>query len=131
LPPVTIDQKQIERVLINLLSNAVKYTSQGTITVHAFSTDKEITVEVEDTGAGIRQEDMARLFTEFYRVENEMNKNIKGTGLGLALVRNIIEAHQGRVWVTSDLGAGTTFHFSLPLKITKQQTAETKQQPLS
>lgn len=114
-PEVVADTTQMERVLINLLSNAVKYTPSGTITVRAFADTREITVEVEDTGTGIRQEDMARLFTEFYRVENEMNKNVKGTGLGLALVRNIITAHQGRIWATSDLGAGTTFHFAIPL----------------
>jgi signal transduction histidine kinase len=79
----------------------------------------------------MRQEDMARLFTEFYRVENEMNKNVKGTGLGLALVKNIIAAHYGRIWVTSDLGVGTTFHFSIPLKPPKQKPEETKEQVIS
>jgi signal transduction histidine kinase len=59
---------------------------------------------------------MGRLFTEFYRVDNEKNKNIKGTGLGLALVQNIIAAHQGKIWVTSEVNIGTTFHFTVPLE---------------
>lgn len=131
LPKILADQKQMERALINLLSNAAKYTLKGTITVRAFSDEKEVTVEIEDTGTGIRQEDIARLFTEFYRVESEMNKNVKGTGLGLALVRNIIAAHYGRIWVTSDLGVGTTFHFSVPLEPPKQKPEETKEQVIS
>jgi signal transduction histidine kinase len=125
------DEKQIERALINLLSNAVKYTAQGTITVRAFSDNKEITVEVEDTGAGIHQEDMTRLFTEFYRVENELNKNVKGTGLGLALVRNIITAHQGRIWVTSEPNVKTTFHFSIPFEPSKPEIQENKEGVIS
>ena len=131
LPDVIADEKQIERALINLLSNAVKYTLQGTITVRAFSDNKEITVEVEDTGAGILQEDMVRLFTEFYRVENEMNKNIKGTGLGLALVKNIITAHQGRIWVTSEPNVKTIFHFSIPIEPPKLETNENEGQVVS
>lgn len=124
LPEIMADEKQIERVFINLLSNAVKYTPKGTITLRASSSNKEILVEVQDTGAGMREEDLTKLFTEFYRVENEMNQSIKGTGLGLALVRNIINVHQGKIWVTSKLNAGTTFHFTLPLEPQKQDTKE-------
>jgi signal transduction histidine kinase len=124
LPEIMADEKQIERVLINLLSNAVKYTPKGTITLRASANEKEILVEIEDTGAGMRQEDQAKLFTEFYRVENEMNQSIKGTGLGLALVKNIINVHQGRIWVTSELNVGTTFHFTIPLERQKQQIKE-------
>lgn len=131
LPSVTIDAAQMERVLINLLSNAVKYTSSGVITVKASADDTEMTVEVQDTGPGIRQEDMGRLFTEFYRVENEMNKNIKGTGLGLALARNIITAHQGRIWATSELGAGTVFRFAIPLVPAQKPDEENKQGTIS
>lgn len=119
LPLVLADSKQLERVFINLLSNAIKYTPKGTITIRASGNDKEINVQVQDTGAGMREEDMPRLFTEFYRVENELNQNIKGTGLGLALVKNIINAHQGTIWVTSKIGEGTTFHFTIPLEPAK------------
>ena len=121
LPEVMADQKQIERVLINLLSNAVKYTPKGTVTLRAAHKDKEILIEIEDTGTGMRPEDLPKLFTEFYRVENEMNQNIKGTGLGLALARNIINVHHGKIWVTSELNVGTTFHFTLPLEPPKEK----------
>lgn len=127
LPLIFADGKQMERVFINLLSNAIKYTPKGTITVRASGNDKEVTVEVQDTGAGMREEDLPKLFTEFYRVENEMNQNIKGTGLGLALVRNIITAHQGTIWVTSKLGVGTTFHFIVPVEPPKPEVAEETQ----
>ena len=63
----------------------------------------------------IKEEDLPRLFDEFYRVDNELNQNIKGTGLGLSLVKNIITAHQGKIWATSKLEAGTTFHFTISL----------------
>jgi len=127
LPEVMADDKQMERVFINLLSNAIKYTPKGTITLRASSNEKEILVEVEDTGMGMREEDLPKLFTEFYRVENEMNQSIKGTGLGLALVKNIITVHQGRIWVTSTINVGTTFHFTIPLepqKLTAEEKSE-------
>jgi len=127
LPLILADSKQMERVFINLLSNAIKYTPKGTITVRASGTDQEVSVEVQDTGAGMREEDLPKLFTEFYRVENELNQNIKGTGLGLALVRNIINAHQGTIGVTSKLGAGTTFHFTVPLEPPKPETTDETQ----
>jgi len=113
-PGVFADQKQIERVFINLVSNAVKYAPNGTIKITASHDKKEVLFEVEDSGTGIKEEDIPRLFDEFYRVENDLNQNIKGTGLGLSLVKNIIEAHSGKIWVTSELKVGTTFHFTLP-----------------
>ena len=78
--------------------------------------EKEILFELEDSGSGIKEEDIPRLFDEFYRVDNDLNQNIKGTGLGLSLVRNIVEAHFGKIWVTSKVSVGTTFHFTIPLK---------------
>jgi signal transduction histidine kinase len=127
LPTVIADEKQLERVFINLLSNAVKYTPKGTVTLRASFNDKEVLIEIEDTGTGMRQEDLPKLFTEFYRVENEMNQNIKGTGLGLALVRNIINVHHGRIWVTSELNVGTTMHFTIPLEPPKQEPEKESQ----
>ncbi len=115
LPQVHADVRQIERVFINLISNAIKFTPQnGTISIKAFYDDQNITIEISDTGIGISQKDVARLFDEFYRVENEINQNVKGTGLGLPLVKKIIEAHNGQIWVTSIVNEGTTFHFTLP-----------------
>jgi len=75
-----------------------------------------VEVRITDTGIGISEEDLKRLFDEFFRVENQVNQNVKGTGLGLSLAKKIVEAHSGRMWVTSKVGEGTTFHFTLPLE---------------
>jgi signal transduction histidine kinase len=109
------DRGQIERVFINLLSNAVKFTpAKGKIAVRAIAAAGGIQVDVSDTGCGIPEEAQARLFEEFYRVDNPINEGVKGTGLGLALVKRIIEAHEGKIWVKSKPGSGTTFSFTLP-----------------
>lgn len=117
LPQVFIDPTQIERVFINLIGNAVKFTPEnGRITVHAVTDEDSVTVGVSDTGIGMKPEEIASLFSEFYRAENVINQNVKGSGLGLVLAKKIIEAHGGRIWVTSVPGEGTTFSFTLPLK---------------
>ena len=112
---VLIDQTQIGRVFINLIGNAMKFTpANGKISVSGKKKDGMIQVDVSDTGCGIPQEAKDSIFEEFFRVENSMNQEIKGTGLGLALVKRIIEAHQGKIWVDSIMGKGTTFSFTLP-----------------
>lgn len=113
---ILLDSNQIERVFINLLSNAIKFTpNEGTISIKIVLNNGIFDINVSDTGTGIPQEDIPRLFDEFYRVENRINENVKGTGLGLALVKKIIEAHQGKIGVTSEQEKGTTFHFTLPI----------------
>jgi signal transduction histidine kinase len=117
IPDVPMDASQIERVFINLISNAIKFTPEnGTIVVKATQdkNDHKATVTVSDTGIGIREDAINKLFNEFYRVDNEINQNVKGTGLGLALCKKIIEAHKGTIWVTSKVHKGSTFHFTLP-----------------
>jgi signal transduction histidine kinase len=112
---VNADRAQLERVFINLLNNAIKFTPQaGQITLRANKEKNFVQVEVADTGIGISDEDQARIFEEFYRAANPINEEVKGTGLGLSLVKQIIQAHQGKIWVTSQLGKGSTFHFTLP-----------------
>ena len=115
-PDVPFDSSQIERVFINLLSNAIKFTPEGgTISTTIEHDSNKITVNISDNGIGLKKEDISRLFDEFFRVENKINQNVKGTGLGLALVKKIILAHQGEIWVKSNFGEGTTFLFTLPL----------------
>ncbi|MBF0569589.1 MAG: GAF domain-containing sensor histidine kinase [Candidatus Omnitrophica bacterium] len=119
MPEIEFDARQVERVFINLIGNAIKFTPpKGTITVNAIPLhdQQEALLEIADTGIGIKKDDLAKIFDEFYRVENEINMNVKGTGLGLALAKNIVEAHGGKIWVTSEPGEGTTFHFTLPFK---------------
>ena len=120
-PQVLVDSSQIERVFINLLSNAVKFTPQnGTITIRAKVQKDDVLFEVADTGIGLAEGDQTKIFDEFYRVDNTINETAKGTGLGLTLVKNIVEAHHGKIWVTSKLNAGTTFHFTLPVPKAKE-----------
>ncbi|MBU4332902.1 MAG: hypothetical protein KKD07_00495, partial [Candidatus Omnitrophica bacterium] len=116
VPKLFLDTSHFERVFINLVSNAIKFTpEEGTISITASLNDDIVTVGVSDTGIGISEQDIKRLFDEFYRVENKINQNVKGTGLGLALAKKIVEAHKGRIWITSEIGKGTTFHFTIPV----------------
>ena len=112
---VFIDQGQIKRVFINIISNAIKFTPlKGKISVESHKVDKTVQVDVLDTGCGIPREAQEAIFEEFYRVDNSINQEVKGSGLGLTLVKHIIEAHGGKIWVKSKLGEGSTFSFTLP-----------------
>ncbi len=114
LDAVSCDPGKIRQVLDNFLSNAVRYTGEdGDIHVGAMQDDSEITVWIRDTGRGLPQEELAKVFGRFYRT----GKRVKGsTGLGLAIVKGIIETHGGRAWCESEgEGKGSTFYFSLPL----------------
>jgi len=113
---IAADHNQLERVVINLVSNAIKFTPEGgTISVKAQKINDMIQIDVTDTGIGISEKDVKRLFDEFYRVDNQINQNLKGTGLGLSLAKKIVEAHNGKIKVTSQLNQGTTFSFTVPI----------------
>lgn len=117
LPKVYCDSSQIERVFLNLINNAMKFTpANGKITVNATKLESSIQVDVMDTGIGINEDDLDLIFEEFYRVDNPLNAEMRGTGLGLPLVKHIIEAHLGRIWVKSTPNQGSTFSFTLPIK---------------
>ena len=112
---VLADKTQIERVFINLIGNAMKFTPpEGKITIRSRKTEEMIEIDISDTGCGIPEESREAIFEEFYRVDNAINQEVKGTGLGLALVKHIVEAHGGRIWATSIVGSGSTFSFTLP-----------------
>lgn len=114
LPPVRGDGVQLGEVLQNLLDNALQYTpSGGQIDVTASSSDHEVTFTVADTGIGIPESDLVRIFERFYRVDAARSREAGGTGLGLAISRHIVEAHGGRIWVESAIGQGSRFHFSV------------------
>jgi signal transduction histidine kinase len=109
------DRNQIERVFTNIIWNAIKFTPEkGKITVGAHKEGDFVQVDIADTGCGIPESALDAIFEEFYRVDNSINEIVKGTGLGLALVKNIIEAHKGKIWVMSKEGKGSTFSFTLP-----------------
>lgn len=112
---VFADYGQIKRVFINLVNNAMKFTpAQGKITVSCHSAGGQVQIDISDTGCGIPENALEKIFEEFYRVDNLINQQAKGTGLGLALVKNIVEAHKGKIWVKSGLEKGATFSFTLP-----------------
>jgi len=109
------DERKIKQVLLNLLSNAIKFTPEGgRIEVHAKPVNGSVEVSVTDTGVGIAPEDQEAIFEEFRQV-GTADKMVEGTGLGLALSRKFIELHGGRIWVESQVGAGSTFTFTLPV----------------
>jgi two-component system phosphate regulon sensor histidine kinase PhoR len=111
---VEIDQKMIGRVLGNLLHNAIKFTpDRGSISIGADPVDDKIKVSVADSGVGIPQEDLPRIFERFYKVDRARGKS--GTGLGLAIARHVVEAHGGKIWAESVEGKGATFFFTLPI----------------
>ena len=115
LPPVRGDQPKLEEVLINLIDNALKYSPDGTpVRVTARTVGDEIEVAIEDRGIGIAPEDVAQLFQKFQRITTPATRDIGGTGLGLYIVKGLVEAHGGRVWVESVPGTGSTFAFTMP-----------------
>jgi two-component system phosphate regulon sensor histidine kinase PhoR len=126
LASIFADQDKVEQVLTNLLSNAVKYSPDGgKVTVQAARLDEHVAVSVSDQGIGIPDEHLSKLFTRFHRVDNRDTRKQYGTGIGLYLVKHLVEAHHGEIKVESKLGEGSTFTFLLPLR---QPTAEEQAQ---
>jgi len=121
VPPglaVRADPDRLRQVLFNLLDNAIKYNKDGgTVTLSAAPTGAMATVVVADTGIGIPDSDVPRIFERFYRVDKARSRELGGTGLGLSIVKHIVEAHGGRVAVDSYLGRGSTFSFTIPLAL--------------
>ncbi|MBI5213565.1 MAG: HAMP domain-containing protein [Nitrospirae bacterium] len=116
LPKVLGDHKRLSQVFLNLLDNAIKYTPEGgSITASIVSKEKVVQVDISDTGIGIPEKDLPRIFERFYRVDKARSRELGGTGLGLSIVKHIVQAHNGQVWVQSTLGQGSTFSFTIPI----------------
>jgi signal transduction histidine kinase len=116
LEQIRADERKVRQVVLNLLSNAIKFTPEGgRIDVRAVPVDGSVEISVTDTGLGIAPEDQEAIFEEFKQVGTAAKK-VEGTGLGLALSRKFVELHGGRIWVTSQVGAGSTFRFTVPLR---------------
>jgi signal transduction histidine kinase len=116
LPPVIVDPQKLAMVVSNLVENAIRYNvKNGTVTVGVKRAAEGPFVEVvvKDTGIGIAEEDVKKLFTKFFRAENAVKLQTEGSGLGLYIVRNIVQAHGGTIWAESARERGTTFHFTL------------------
>jgi two-component system phosphate regulon sensor histidine kinase PhoR len=116
LPRVTGDHTRLLQVFLNLLDNAIKYTpAGGTVNLKAHSKDGMVQVDISDTGIGISEKNLPRIFERFYRVDKARSRELGGTGLGLSIVKHIVQAHNGQVWVQSTLGQGSTFSFTIPI----------------
>ena len=116
LSPVKVDRRLITQVWRNLIDNAIKYTQEGTIVVRvkAEGNQDQMVGQVIDTGIGISPVDLPYVFDKFFRADHPKMLDIGGTGLGLALVRSIVEKHDGQIWVDSKPSMGSTFTFTLP-----------------
>jgi signal transduction histidine kinase len=113
----TGDERKVKQVLVNLLSNAVKFTPEGgQIRVEARLGDSSVILSVTDTGIGIAKEDQEAIFEEFRQAAGNYAQKREGTGLGLTLTKRFVEMHGGKIWVESELGKGSTFTFTLPVR---------------
>jgi PAS domain S-box-containing protein len=115
--PVEIDKRRISQVLRNLINNAIKCTEEGTVVVKAEKMGEKVQVSVEDTGIGIKKEDISKLFKKFSQLGEAETRKVEGTGLGLYICKGIMDQHDGKIWAeSSGSGKGSTFSFSLPVK---------------
>jgi signal transduction histidine kinase len=120
LPPGRGDGRRLTQVLINLVGNAIKFTDAGEVVIKATATDGSFHLSVCDTGPGISTADQAKLFQEFQQADNSITRKKGGTGLGLAISKRIIEMHGGRIWIDSVVGQGSTFSFTVPVRVERQ-----------
>ncbi len=116
LPAASGDERRIAQVLLNLVGNAIKFTDSGEVRIEAAATDGALEVSVSDTGPGISPADQEHIFEEFRQAEDSIAPRKGGTGLGLAIAKKIVELHGGKIWVESEVGKGSTFTFTLPLR---------------
>src|SRR5262252_4168964 len=120
LPRAHGDERRLSQVLLNLVGNAIKFTDTGEVAMKASAINGSYTIAVKDTGPGIAEADQAKIFEEFQQSESTHTKAKGGTGLGLAIAKRIVEMHGGRLWVESQLGSGSTFFFTVPLRVEQQ-----------
>jgi len=117
LPTAWADRARVRQVLVNLVANAVKFTERGGVTIRASVVDGWITLAVVDTGVGIPAEAQTYIFDEFRQVDASTTRRYGGTGLGLAISKRLIALHGGRIWVDSTVGVGSSFLFTLPIRV--------------
>lgn len=112
--PIYVDREMWEKIVLNLLSNAFKFTVQGEIEVKLSCTNDQVELTVRDTGSGIPEQEMPKLFERFHRVQGVVGRSFEGSGIGLSLVRELVGLHGGSVWASSQVGKGTAFTVSIP-----------------
>jgi signal transduction histidine kinase len=125
LRDIVADERKVKQILLNLLSNAVKFTPEGgRVSLTVTAAEDVITIGVSDTGIGIAPEDQAAIFEEFRQVGREDARKQEGTGLGLTLAKKFVELHRGRIWVESRVGQGSTFSFTLPVRLDERGASD-------
>jgi signal transduction histidine kinase len=123
-PDLTVgkgDEQRIVQVFLNLVGNAIKFTEEGEVKVEVTSSNSKFLVAVSDTGPGLSEGDQQRIFEEFHQADSSSTKKKGGTGLGLAISKKIVAMHGGRIWVESSPGQGSTFWFTLPVRVERQK----------
>jgi signal transduction histidine kinase len=115
------DEQRIVQVLLNLLGNAIKFTDEGEVRLEVSVSNETFLVSVSDTGPGISEADQKKIFEEFHQADGSSTRQKGGTGLGLSISKRIVEMHGGRIWVESTLGKGSTFRFTLPVRVKRQK----------
>ncbi len=120
LPRARGDDRRLTQVLLNLVGNAIKFTDTGEVAIKASTANGAYTIAVHDTGPGISVADRARIFDEFQQADSSQTKSKGGTGLGLAIAKRIVEMHGGKLWVESSPGKGSTFFFTVPIRVEQQ-----------
>ena len=122
---IVADERKVKQILLNLLSNAVKFTPEGgRVGLTATAAEGVVTIAVSDTGIGIAPEDQAAIFEEFRQVGRDDTRTQEGTGLGLTLAKKFVELHGGRIWVQSQVGQGSTFSFTLPVRLDDRSASD-------
>jgi signal transduction histidine kinase/CheY-like chemotaxis protein len=129
LPLLDVDRTRIRQVALNLLTNARHHTESGSVRLEARREGGEVIVSVRDTGSGIPADKLGRIFDEFYRVDESLRRKTGGAGLGLAISKHFVQAHEGRIWVESEVGQGSVFHFALPVPEGGLRTAYPRHTP--
>jgi signal transduction histidine kinase len=120
LPTGHGDGRRLSQVLLNLVGNAIKFTDKGEVAIRASGTNGAFTVAVCDTGPGISGTDQVKIFEEFQQADSSITRKKGGTGLGLSIAKRIIEMHGGRIWVESEPGKGSSFYFTVPVRVEAQ-----------
>jgi signal transduction histidine kinase len=114
---INADKKKLRRIFINLITNAMKFTDEGTINIDLKEQSSEFLFSVNDTGIGIRDQDKEMIFEEFSQTDYSTTRKFEGIGLGLTIVKQLVELHKGKIWVESTLGEGASFFFTIPKSI--------------
>ena len=127
IPELFIDEKRIKQVIMTLINNAIKFSPDGSIiNIRAKKEDNDILFEIQDFGQGIPNDKQEKIFDTFYQIDSSMTRSVGGVGLGLAVSRDIVLAHGGKIWVESKEGKGSRFRFTLPIKPVKDVESEFK-----